>query len=426
VDELPEELDFVEELNDPNWQYSASSRTATGWIHDPNFWDWSDSITLTLKVNRKVAPGGIIKNEFKAVLVYSGHEDEIRIAMIETEVCDCSDIECGQTIYVDISAEEGNNNGSTWLDAYTSLQSGLAKSWPCDQIWVAEGTYKPTTNPSLTGAKFRMVSGVGVYGGFLGGMDGETERYERNWFDNKTILSGDINGSVKVDHVVVSDANAPVSALDGFTIKSGGTSGVYCEDSSPIIQHNKITNNAIGVYCFESVQPVAKNNWIYRNDCGMYFDEPGDAPIVRNNTIAYNTDYGVWASDIDPNISITNCILWGNAAQLNLDFVPTYSCIQNWTQGGTGNISTDPSFVDPNQVDPVDDNYLLKADSRVSTKAIPTANMAGKETSTSTFEFLMVTALTAKEWIWERTNIVTRVRKTQRTSTPMVLSIRTT
>jgi len=54
-----------------------------------------------------------------------------------------------------------------------------------------------------------MVNGVGVYGGFLGGVDGETERWQRNWFDNETILSGIIDSAANepncVDCVVVSD-----------------------------------------------------------------------------------------------------------------------------------------------------------------------------------------------------------------------------
>ena len=51
--------------------------------------------------------------------------------------------------------------------------------------------------------------------------------------------------------------------------------------------------------------------------------------------------------------STTNCIIWGNAAavsgdQLHSSSIPTYSCIQNWSLGGEGNISIDPLFIDPN------------------------------------------------------------------------------
>ncbi len=50
--------------------------------------------------------------------------------------------------------------------------------------------------------------------------------------------------------------------------------------------------------------------------------------------------------------TVTNCIFWDNrlvggsnpSLQVN-GVTVTYSCIQNWTSGGTGNITSDPSFV---------------------------------------------------------------------------------
>ncbi|GAG05797.1 unnamed protein product, partial [marine sediment metagenome] len=46
------------------------------------------------------------------------------------------------TIYVNDDAI-GANNGFSWMDAFTELQSALDIATSGDQIWVAAGTYLP-------------------------------------------------------------------------------------------------------------------------------------------------------------------------------------------------------------------------------------------------------------------------------------------
>ena len=96
------------------------------------------------------------------------------------------------TIYVSATAV-GENNGSSWANAYTDLQAALIRSNPGDSLFVAAGTYKPTTGTSRA-ATFNIPAGVLVYGGFAGN---EANLAARDLSaGNETILSGDLGTTI--------------------------------------------------------------------------------------------------------------------------------------------------------------------------------------------------------------------------------------
>ena len=65
------------------------------------------------------------------------------------------------------AAAAGSNTGASWANAYTDLQSALA-NWPaCVDIWLARGTYKPTTTTDRS-ISFAIKPSVFLYGGFAG------------------------------------------------------------------------------------------------------------------------------------------------------------------------------------------------------------------------------------------------------------------
>lgn len=85
----------------------------------------------------------------------------------------------------------GVNNGRGWADAYTNLQTALAAAQAGDEIWVAEGTYKPAAPGGSQTTTFLINKDLKLYGGFAGT---ECNLLERDIALHPTVLSGDLNG----------------------------------------------------------------------------------------------------------------------------------------------------------------------------------------------------------------------------------------
>ena len=123
-------------------------------------------------------------------------------------------------IYVDADATEGEETGESWDNAYTDLQDALDVAGASDQIWVAGGTYVPTSTEDRE-ISFVINNGVQVYGGFAGN---EVALNQRDIDENETILSGNIGADTQADnsyHVVNIDGSPSSTIIDGFTITEG-------------------------------------------------------------------------------------------------------------------------------------------------------------------------------------------------------------
>jgi len=98
-----------------------------------------------------------------------------------------------ETIYVDADAT-GAEDGTSWADAFTSLQDALAAATSGTEIWVAEGVYYPDEGAGIPDGKqdtsFVVDKNIQIYGGFEGN---ETSRNEQGSFSPRTILSGDVD-----------------------------------------------------------------------------------------------------------------------------------------------------------------------------------------------------------------------------------------
>ncbi len=256
--------------------------------------------------------------------------------------------------YVDPRAK-GLQDGTSWIDAFTSLQSALAAAkGPCE-VRVARGMYTPDVgsglDPGDPAATFRLKNGVVLKGGYAG--VGASNPNQRDVIDHETVLSGDLYGNddwsitrrrvadhpTRRDnclHVVTATDTDATAVLDGFTIRGGhayGSSGpdsltcgggVRIDSASPVFRNCLIERNAAGYYgggiysrgvCSPVfIECVIADNWSYWRGGGMYKDWGSDISMERclisGNATIY--DGGGIAGHTDGNLILSNCILSGN------------------------------------------------------------------------------------------------------------------
>ncbi len=224
--------------------------------------------------------------------------------------------------YVDADAT-GNNNGTSWVDAFTVVQDAVeVASWG-EMVWVAEGTYTSDSPASLV---LTMTGGVEIYGGFTGT---ETELSERgDPADRPTILDGE-DASY---HVVLGVSNA---RLDGFTVTGGNASGsgnscgggMYNYGVTSLVVANCIFigNSANfeggGMYNYES-SPVITNCSFIGNSANLLgggmdnITGSGSSPEINKCTFSGNLAMrggGMYNGGLGAP-AITNCTFSGNEA----------------------------------------------------------------------------------------------------------------
>ena len=193
-------------------------------------------------------------------------------------------------IYVN-SLSTGNNDGTSWNNAYTNLGAALQVATIGSEVWVATGTYLPAL--SDRNASFQIPSGVRVLGGFPN--SGNPSISDRDWQRHPTLLSGDIDGDGTLmgnSYSIVYIQNATsTTILDGFIVQDGnaddagaGIRGSYgggvlnyadvsrtshIEIRNATFQNNKgINGGAIGNYsnAFESKASIKLVNTQFLNN----------------------------------------------------------------------------------------------------------------------------------------------------------------
>ena len=252
-------------------------------------------------------------------------------------------------IFVDYSSA-GTNTGASWTNAFTTLQPALNAASAGDSIFIAEGTYKPTLDPSSGTASgntrdyaFYLDKDIKIYGGFAGT---ETALSQRDIGSNPVILSGDIgtsgSNSDNCHHIFITDGLSSAAVLDGVTITGGNANassgsitysgqtiekkfggGLYNYSSSPTLTNLTISGNAAihaggGLYNYSS-SPTLTNVTISGNTASSYngggLYNYSSSPTLTNVTISGNTAIIAGGGIFNYNGSsptITNTIFWGN------------------------------------------------------------------------------------------------------------------
>ncbi len=226
---------------------------------------------------------------------------------------------------VDHEAPPGGD-GTSWAAAYQSLHAALAAALSGDEVWVAEGTYRPAGPGGDRNAAFALPTRVQLYGGFKGvtpappGLPtGETQRSQRNPSPdtNGTVLSGDLNGNDGPSfannaensyRVITAVMTSAPTVIDGFTISGANSnSGSYP------------TYNGGGLYTSQAVLTVSNcrflNN-VARYGGGMYNDRGGPTVmdcVFRGNR-ATTAGGGIYDYRSSNGLKLSGCLFESNLA----------------------------------------------------------------------------------------------------------------
>lgn len=166
-------------------------------------------------------------------------------------------------LYVNASVVGGANNGLSWANAFSSLESAMLATDAIAnsvEIWVAQGRYVPTAL-SVAGdprsATFRLRPKASILGGFAGT---EVEAHQADPHAHPTILSGDIlnndgpnfvNRAENVYTVLTCATSTTPNSVEGLIISGGNTNGtassvaggVYILSTYTTFRHCDFTSN---------------------------------------------------------------------------------------------------------------------------------------------------------------------------------------
>ncbi len=262
IDYLPADVEYYSSQPQAD-DYNSTYHKVTWNLGNLNGTE-SGSFQITTQVKSTITcPCGRLTNT-----VYLESDNYCSTTAIDVNICSWSYV-----LYVDKDSSE-TGNGTSWDSAFNELTDALQIAKKCsgsyDQIWVAEGTYKPVYNTAgnYQNHSFEVVSNVSLLGHFAGN---ETSPYQRDLADanNETILEGQIGETYQRVNKIVTAEGIDGSLIDGFTIKSADDYGLYINDSNLAIINCELWYNSNGIYCENSSELDIHNCLFSDNSFGL-------------------------------------------------------------------------------------------------------------------------------------------------------------
>jgi len=256
----------------------------------------------------------------------------------------------GRTVYVD-SAATGNSSGSSWPNAFTSLQAAinLVRSGCADTIKVAAGTYMPTENlrgvtanpSSFSGYVFQLPSNITILGGYSHGGSAVAEPVSNKTilFDKNNvgslILAGNVS-NVTLRGLYIQNGDASYSSGDsvsvngvGYSLSDGG--GMLAENSEIqmsdcIFENNYAGNDGGGLALINSIFKIKRcsfesNRSTYEGG-GMYIVAAGAGSLIDSSYFSNNLTLmfggGFAIEQNSDSLTISNTRFTGNYTTVSL------------------------------------------------------------------------------------------------------------
>lgn len=290
-------------------------------------------------------------------------------------------------LFVD-GGKSSSGDGSSWSEAFQSIQAAVSAACGSSEIWVKKGRYQLSTHIDINKA-------IHLYGGFQGH---ESNRRERNWKEHATIIDGHgkfqcmlVSADATIDGFVITNGYSSEMA-SGMSINDGASPRVenvtfYRNDGGAVwngyncssifrncafieneangwggaifnvyalttsncrFLRNNARHDGGGIYNWTEDSSAKIVNCIFTDNAKGAIVNYNNQPIITNCTIVGNPDFAMANHHAQPTVS--NTILWGNQTEIvNYDdslISLSYSNIdQDGYAGDNGNIRQNPRFI---------------------------------------------------------------------------------